>query len=95
MGKNLLFVNLLVLVTETFHAARGIDKFLLAGEKRMAVRTDFDLDIVDGRPRFYDISAGAGYCRLLVLGMNLRFHLVFYAFRRFAVTGSPSIREIT
>jgi hypothetical protein len=34
-----------VLAAEAFDAASGIDKLLLAGEKRVALRTDFDVDV--------------------------------------------------
>ena len=42
------FLIQLVLATETLDATRGIDQFLFAGEKRVTVGTDFDIDRLPG-----------------------------------------------
>src|SRR5262245_16293841 len=52
-GSGAGFFLLPVFLLESFNATRGVDQLLFAGEKRMAVRTDFDMDLFlrrTGRP---------------------------------------------
>ena len=65
-----------VLALEALDAAGGIHQFLLAGEKRMAVRADFDADelALEGGTRLEGVAAGAMHGDFVVVGMNARFH---------------------
>src|SRR5215212_9426137 len=59
---------------ETIDAAGRINKLLLAGEERMALRTELDAELLAGgagRPR---LAARAVDVDLLILRMNLWFH---------------------
>ena len=60
---------------ELLYAARGIDEFLLAGEKRMTRRTDADFDVPFGRAGVVDSTARTDDVGLIVLRMNVRFHV--------------------
>ena len=59
-----------------FYAAGAVDEFLLAGEKRVAVRTDFDADILLRGTRVDHVAAQAGDRGFHVLGMYFVFHVV-------------------
>ena len=59
---------------EFFDAARGIDEFLLAGEKGMAGGADADLEIAPGGAHVVNRAAGAGDGGLDVFWVNLCFH---------------------
>ncbi len=59
---------------ELLDAACRIDKFLLAGEKRVAGGADADLEFTPGRAHVIDGAAGAGDGGLDVIWMNLCFH---------------------
>src|SRR5581483_5616161 len=64
-----------VLLAELVHAPGGIDDLLLARVERMAVRADFDLQIVaQRRAGLEGVTAGADHRDLFVLGMNGVFH---------------------
>ena len=64
-----------ILAPEALDAARGIQQFLLAGEERMAVRTDFYVDVAAmGGAGGKAIAAGAHYANFVVSGMNGRLH---------------------
>ncbi len=64
-----------VLFAEFVDAAAGIHDLLLAGVKRMAVRTNFDLQILpDGRAGLELVSAGTSDRDLFVLWVNAGFH---------------------
>ena len=58
-----------------FHAAGGIDKFLFAGEKRMAGGTDADFNVSFGRASVINRSARANHIGLLIIGMNVRLQI--------------------
>ena len=60
---------------ELLHASRGIDELLFPGEKRMACRTDADFDVLLGRARVIDSAASADDIGLVILRMNVRFHV--------------------
>jgi hypothetical protein len=52
-----------------------VDQLLLAREKRMASRADFHVQIaLFGRTGLEALTARAGHCDLVVLGMNSWFH---------------------
>ena len=64
-----------VAAPELVNLTGGIDDFLLAGVKRVATRTDFDVQIFTGRGTgFKGIAAAASHGDFLVSGMNVRFH---------------------
>jgi len=64
-----------VATREFFHAPGGIDKFLFAGEKRMAGGTDADSNVSFGRASVINRAARANDVGLLITGMNVRFHI--------------------
>src|SRR5438105_868156 len=61
--------------SEFFHAPGGIDKFLFAGEKRMAGGTDADSNVSFGRASVINRAARANDVGLLIIGMNVRLHI--------------------
>lgn len=64
-----------VFLAEALDAAGRIDDFLLAGIKRMALRTHFDRQRATQRgPRFKRVTATAGDIDFVVVGMNIGFH---------------------
>jgi hypothetical protein len=63
-----------VFSSEPFYAARGINKLLFTGKKRVAGGTNFHLDILYRRTGFDNIPAGAGYRGFFISGMNLVSH---------------------
>jgi hypothetical protein len=66
-----------VFFTETLNATSGIDQFLLAGEKRVALRTNFHGNIAFGGGNLKGITAGTLYGRFLTFGMDIFFHNYF------------------
>lgn len=69
--------RLSVLAAETVDTACRIQKFLLAGIERMALRANFDHDrVFRGRAGFKLAAARALDHDLIILGMNIRFHVV-------------------
>ena len=64
-----------VAAREFLHATRGVDELLFAGEKRMACRTDADFNVPLGRACVVDSTARAGDVGLVILRMNVRFHV--------------------
>src|SRR6476619_770023 len=56
-----------VATREFFHAPGGIDKFLLAGEKRMAGGTDADFNVSFGRASVINRAARANDVGLLII----------------------------
>jgi hypothetical protein len=64
-----------VFLAELIDAAAGVHNFLLARVERMAIGTNFDLQILtDGRTRLEFVPAGARYRDLFVIGMDAGFH---------------------
>ncbi len=59
---------------ETVHTSAGIYKLLLPCEERVALRADFDADILFRRPGLDHFATGAPDGGLLILGMNSIFH---------------------
>ena len=64
-----------VTTREFFDAPGGIDEFLFAGEKRMAGGTDADFNVSSGRASVINRAARANDVGLLIIGMNVRFHI--------------------
>jgi hypothetical protein len=69
-----LFVGVFVFFQEPFDASGRVDQLLFAGEKRMALGTDFHPDIFPGGTDLKDIAAGASNRCLMIRGMNIGFH---------------------
>src|SRR5580658_615388 len=64
-----------VLLAELIHPARGVHDLLLAGIERMAVRADFNVEVVaHGRAGLEGVAAAAGHRDLFVVRMNGFFH---------------------
>jgi hypothetical protein len=64
-----------VALIEAIDASRSIDQLLLAGEKRMTSRADFNVQIAFfGRARLKGFAAGAGNRDLAIFRVNLWFH---------------------
>lgn len=65
-----------VLALEAFNAPCCIDKLLLAREKRVALRADFDPHEIPfiGRARFESTSAGAMNRNFVIIGVDTGFH---------------------
>src|SRR5207237_5449073 len=64
-----------VATREFFHAPGGIDKFLFAGEKRMAGSADADFNVSFGRASVINRAARASDVGILIIGMNVRLHI--------------------
>ena len=73
----IIFLKFLVLLTEPFDPAGGVDQFLFSGEKRMALRTNFDPDILFGRTDCDLVAAGTLNGRLEIMRMDVCFHINF------------------
>src|SRR6185436_5874436 len=63
-----------VLLTEAIDATLRIDELVLAGEERMAVRADFDVERAARRAGLDDVSARAGDAARRVDGVRVRLH---------------------
>jgi hypothetical protein len=63
-----------VLPSELLDAAGGVDKFLFAGKKGMAVGANFDVDAACRRAGFHYMAAGAYNRGGFVFGMDPSFH---------------------
>lgn len=60
---------------ESVNASCGVDQLLLAGEKRMAFRTNFDVEVfAKRRTSRKGVSASANYVEFLIIRMNFLFH---------------------
>ena len=71
-----LFRSLLaVTLVESINATGSVHQFLLAGEKRVAGRTDFNVQIVFlGRTCLKAFSAGTADSDFVIFGVNSWFH---------------------
>ena len=67
-----------VFLSELFYATGGVDEFLLAGEKGMAVGANFDVDGARRRAGFYGMAAGARDGHILIFWVNPGFHNILY-----------------
>lgn len=66
---------LAIAFVKAVNASSGVNQLLLAGEKRMACRTNFHMQIaLFGRMRLKGLAAGAGHGYLVILGVNSWFH---------------------
>ena len=65
-----------VFFLEFFNTTSCINQLLLAGEKRMAGRTDFNFNALVDRAQFYLVTAGAFCLDLMILRMDVRFHCI-------------------
>ena len=59
-------------------AAEGIDEALFTGKKRVALGTDINAQISDGRTDGETVAAGAGDGRLVIGRMQIRLHTGCY-----------------
>lgn len=65
-GRNALFCELLLVVVKTvalveaIYTSAGINELLLTGEEWVALRADFNLDVLLGGGGLNDVAAGAG-----------------------------------
>src|ERR1035441_2946038 len=67
----------LIFPLELVDAAGGVHQLLLAGEERVAGRTDFHADIAFvRRARFEGMAAGADYIQFVVSRVNSGLHFV-------------------
>lgn len=67
--------HLVVLASELIDPATGIDNLLLAGIKRMAGRTHFNMQLIlEGRACHKLIATAADDFDFLILRVNFRFH---------------------
>ena len=67
--------SLAITTIESIDASRGINQLLLAGEKRMASRTNFYVQIaLFGRTRLKRFAARACHGDFSIFRMNSRFH---------------------
>jgi hypothetical protein len=64
-----------VLLLEALDAPGGINKLLLAGEERVACRTDLQADFLFRRTGFELVPAGATHLHFMVLRMYILLHV--------------------
>jgi hypothetical protein len=62
------------LLAEAFHAAGGVDELLLAGEERMALIADIDVNPAAGAAGGKGVAASAVNGTGLITGMDFFFH---------------------
>jgi hypothetical protein len=67
-------LKLAVALLEPLDATCGVDQLLLAGEKRVAGRTDLGIDFRLGRTGFKGVAAKALYRNIDVFGVDSFFH---------------------
>jgi hypothetical protein len=60
---------------EFFHATGCINELLFTSEKRMTCRADTDFDILLGRTSAINSTARADNVSLIILWMDVRFHV--------------------
>jgi hypothetical protein len=83
----------IVLLSEPFDAAGGIDQFLLTRKEGMTGGTNFHLDVFDRGSGFDNVPAGAADLCHLVFGMYLLFHLRFSS-KNYRPTPAPYLRPV-
>jgi hypothetical protein len=67
-------------LVELIYASAGINEFLLTGEERMALGTNFNTDLALSGAGLESVATGALYNGLIVIGMNPfthEYHLFF------------------
>ena len=75
LGRRASGLGAAVAAREFLDATGGIDKLLFAGEKRMASGADADFNVPLRRTRVVDRAARTGDVGLVILRMNVRFHV--------------------
>lgn len=87
---------LAILSYEPFHPSGGVNQFLLASEKRMTSRTDFDMDILDRGTCVYDVSTGTGDGGFEILRMNFFLHeeRLLHSVRKYNIHKDKSKRKV-
>jgi hypothetical protein len=84
--------GLAIATIESIDAARRVNQLLLAGEKRMASRTNFHVQIaLFGRTRLKIFAASTSYCDLVIFRMNSRFHFRDYLLLTFSLLSQQAI----
>jgi hypothetical protein len=76
--KNAAFNYLLILTVlafVSFNTTGCVDQFLLAGKKRMAIRTDFYRYVFHGRSGLDNITASTGYLGHVIFRVYFLFHI--------------------
>ena len=71
-----------VALLEAVDASSGIYEFLLAGEKRVAGRANFHVDVLYGGTGFDHVPARAGDLARAIRGVNSFFHGFLHILRR-------------
>ena len=73
------FLVQLVFATETLNTTGGVNQLLLAGEERMTVGANFNVDGLPGRTSLVLGATGTGNLELVIFRMDTGFHnLVLY-----------------
>ena len=75
---------------ETIYASACVNQLLLAGEARVALRADFDLDVLLGGHGFHYVAAVAGDGGLFKIRMNAFSHGVSPPVSVVCINSSPS-----
>ena len=63
-------------LVETVNTSTGVNQLLLAGIERVALRADFNADLLLGGAGREDVATGAANRSLFVLGMDTFSHVV-------------------
>jgi hypothetical protein len=72
-----LLLKFFILSSEPFNAPGCIDELLFPREKRMALGTDFNTDILFGGSHLDGAAACAFNCRICICWMDVCFHMNF------------------
>jgi hypothetical protein len=83
---------LAVLSLEALDAPGGIDELLLAGEERVACRTNFQADFLLRGTSFELVPAGATHLHFMVLRMYLLLHIALT--KTFIIAKPPRIQAL-
>ena len=86
-SRVLFFIVFGVFFTETLDAPGRVHELLLTGKKRVALRTNFNGNVLFGGSNFQRIAAGTFDGRHGVLRMNIRFHCYFNPLYQLSVHG--------
>ena len=70
-----LFLKLGVFSPEPLDATSRVQQFLFTGKKGMTLGTDFNANILFSRTYFDDVAAGTGNGRIVIIRVNVSFHL--------------------
>ena len=66
-----------VLFIKLIDASAGINKLLLAGVERVALRADFNGDVLPGAAGLDNLAAGTADGGLLIIRVNSGLHIIF------------------